>query len=122
MSASEVVSGPIAFRRSPVDAFESITERAFGVYAGTKNAVRTISEALRQEAGDTLRVTGVSPGFIHTNFADSMTDPQMKASTIEKMAQIAIPPDAIARGIAFAIEQPADVDVGEIVIRPTAQD
>ncbi len=93
-----------------------------GVYAGTKNAVRTISEALRQEAGDKLRVTGVSPGFIHTNFADSMTDPEVKASIVARMNKIAIPPEAIARGIAFAIEQPADVDVGDIVIRPTAQD
>jgi len=93
-----------------------------GVYAGTKNAVRTISEALRQEAGDKLRVTGISPGFIQTEFADSMTDPAVKAQIIEKSGQIAIPPDAIARGIAFAIEQPANVDVGDIVIRPTAQD
>jgi NADP-dependent 3-hydroxy acid dehydrogenase YdfG len=93
-----------------------------GVYAATKNAVRTISEALRQEAGGKLRVTGVSPGFVHTNFADSMTDPEMKASIVEKMNKIAIPADAIARGIAFAIEQPANVDVGDIVIRPTAQD
>lgn len=93
-----------------------------GVYAGTKNAVRTISEALRQEAGATLRVTGVSPGFIHTGFADAMPDPQVKAHILDRMEKIAIPPEAIARGIAFAIEQPADVDVGDIVIRPTAQD
>jgi NADP-dependent 3-hydroxy acid dehydrogenase YdfG len=93
-----------------------------GVYAGTKNAVRTISEALRQEAGDKRRVTGVSPGFIHTDFADSMTDPNVKAQILDRRDKIAIPPDAIARGIAFAIEQPADVDVGDIVIRPTAQD
>ena len=93
-----------------------------GVYAATKNAVRTISEALRQEAGDKLRVTGVSPGFIHTDFADSLTDPQVKAQILDRMDKIAIPPEAIARGIAFAIEQPADVDVGDIVIRPTAQD
>ena len=92
-----------------------------GVYAATKNAVRTISEALRQEAGDKLRVTGVSPGFIRTDFADSMTNPAVKAQTVEKMNEIAIPPDAIARAIAFAIEQPADVDVGDIVVRPTAQ-
>lgn len=93
-----------------------------GVYAATKNAVRTIAEALRQEAGDKLRVTNVSPGFIRTNFPESMTTSELKASTIEKMGKIAIPPDAIARAIMFAIEQPADVDVGDIVIRPTAQD
>jgi NADP-dependent 3-hydroxy acid dehydrogenase YdfG len=92
------------------------------VYSGTKLAVRAISEGLRQEAGDKLRVTIISPGFVHTDFAESMTNPQVKASVVEKMGRIAIPPDAIARAIAFAIEQPADVDVGEIVVRPTAQD
>ncbi len=91
------------------------------VYAGTKNAVRTISEGLRQEAGDKLRVTIISPGYVRTDFADSMTDPEVKAQILGSMAKMAIPPDAIARAIAFAIEQPADVDVGEIVIRPTAQ-
>lgn len=93
-----------------------------GVYAATKNAVRTINEALRQEAGDKLRVTGISPGFVRTNFAESMSDARVKASIVERMEQIAISPDAIARAIAYAIEQPADVDVGDIVVRPTAQD
>jgi len=93
-----------------------------GVYAATKNAARTITEALRQEAGSHLRVTGVSPGFVQTEFADSMTDADMKAAIQKRMGEIAIPADAIARAIAFAIEQPADVDVGDIVVRPTAQD
>ena len=83
--------------------------------------MRTISEGLRQEAGDKLRVTIISPGFVHTDFAESMTDPRVKAQLIETRNKMAISPDAIARAIAFAIEQPADVDVGEIVIRPTAQ-
>jgi NADP-dependent 3-hydroxy acid dehydrogenase YdfG len=91
------------------------------VYAGTKNAVRAISEGLRQEAGDKLRVTIISPGFVHTDFAESMTDPTVKAQTLDMRDKIAISPDAIARAIAFAIEQPDDVEVGEIVIRPTAQ-
>jgi NADP-dependent 3-hydroxy acid dehydrogenase YdfG len=91
------------------------------VYAGTKNAVRAISEGLRQEAGDKLRVTIISPGFVHTDFADSMTNPEVKAQIIAARDKMAISPDAIARAIAFAIEQPADVDVGELVIRPTAQ-
>ena len=91
------------------------------VYAATKNAVRTISEGLRLEAGSNLRVTGISPGFVKTDFAASMTDPQVRAAIIAKMDEIAISPDAIARAIAFAIEQPPDVDVGEIVVRPTAQ-
>lgn len=91
------------------------------VYAGTKNAVRAISEGLRQEAGEKLRVTVISPGIIQTNFADSMTDNNIKASIKESMSAMAIPPDAIALAIAFAIEQPANVDVSEIVVRPTAQ-
>lgn len=91
------------------------------VYAGTKNAVRTISEGLRQEAGAHLRVTVVSPGFVHTDFAESMTNPAVKAQVEAMRDQLAISPEAIARAIAFAIEQPADVEVGELVIRPTAQ-
>jgi NADP-dependent 3-hydroxy acid dehydrogenase YdfG len=93
-----------------------------GVYAATKNAVRTITEALRQEAGAGLRVTEVSPGMIATDFAASITDEAAKAAIRERSSAIAIPPDAIARGIAFAIEQPPEVDIGSIVIRPTAQD
>ena len=92
-----------------------------GVYAATKNAVRTLTEALRQEAGETLRVTSVSPGFVHTDFADSMTDPKTRAAILEQRDRIAIAPEAIARAIAFAIDEPADVDVNEIVVRPTAQ-
>src|SRR6266496_4069435 len=94
---------------------------AMAVYAGTKFAVRAISEGLRQEAGDTLRVTIISPGFVNTNFTESMTSPEMKAQIRDSMDKMAISPDAIARAIVFAIEQPADVDVGEIVVRPTAQ-
>ena len=92
-----------------------------GVYAATKNAVRTIMEALRQEAGPTLRVTEVSPGMVATDFTQSMTDETAKAAIQTSVDAIAISPDAIARGIAFVIEQPDDVDVGSIVIRPTAQ-
>lgn len=92
------------------------------VYGATKNAVRTVTEGLRQEAGPKLRVTGISPGFVNTNFANSMTDGKIREQISSRMNQIGISPDAIARAIAFAIEQPDDVDVGEIVIRPTAQD
>ena len=91
------------------------------VYAATKNAVRTLCEGLRQEAGENIRVTAVSPGFISTEFAEGMANPQTRAEIMERARQFAISPDAIARAIAFAIEQPADVDVNEIVIRPTAQ-
>jgi NADP-dependent 3-hydroxy acid dehydrogenase YdfG len=92
-----------------------------GVYAATKNAVRTVTEALRQEAGPNLRVTEVSPGMVATNFGDSITDQATKEATLQRLGEIAIPPEAIARGILYAIEQPLEVDVGSIVIRPTAQ-
>ncbi|MCW3058822.1 MAG: short-chain dehydrogenase/reductase [Capsulimonas sp.] len=98
-----------------------IIKPTMAVYAGTKNAARAITEGLRQEAGPHLRVTAISPGFVRTNLADSMTNPEIKAQTAKTSDEIAISPDAIARAIAFAIEQPADVDVSEIVIRPTAQ-
>jgi NADP-dependent 3-hydroxy acid dehydrogenase YdfG len=91
------------------------------VYSGTKFAVRAISEGLRQEAGDKLHVTIISPGFVRTNFADSVTNPEVKAKLAESRDKFAMPPDAIARAIAFAIEQPADIDVNEIILRPTAQ-
>jgi NADP-dependent 3-hydroxy acid dehydrogenase YdfG len=91
------------------------------VYAGTKFAVRAISEGLRQEAGDKLRVTIISPGFVNTNFTESMTSPEIKGQIRDSMDKMGISPDAIARAMVFAIEQPADVDVGEIIVRPTAQ-
>ena len=92
------------------------------VYSGTKFAVRAISEGLRQEAGDKLRVTIISPGFVRTNFADGVTSPAVKAQLETARDKFAMPPEAIARAVAFAIEQPADVDVNEIVLRPTAQE
>jgi NADP-dependent 3-hydroxy acid dehydrogenase YdfG len=91
------------------------------VYSGTKFAVRAISEGLRQEAGDKLRVTIISPGFVRTNFAEGVTNPEMRVQLEASRDKFALPPDAIARAIAFAIEQPADVDVSEIIVRPTAQ-
>jgi NADP-dependent 3-hydroxy acid dehydrogenase YdfG len=91
------------------------------VYSGTKFAVRAISEGLRQEAGDTVRVTIISPGMVRTNFADGVTSQTVKAQLEKSRDRFAMPPDAIARAIAFAIEQPPDVDVNEIVVRHTAQ-
>ena len=91
------------------------------VYAGTKMAVRAISEGQRREAGDNLRVTTISPGITSTDFANVMTDPEVRSQLEQRRDEIGMPPDAVARAIAFAIQQPADVDVGEIVVRPTAQ-
>ncbi|TRO91988.1 SDR family oxidoreductase [Glycocaulis profundi] len=95
---------------------------SMGVYAATKNAVRTATEVLRQEAGPNLRVTEVSPGMISTDFIEGIADDTTKQMIAGLVHEIAIPPDAIARGILFALEQPSDVDVGSIVIRPTAQE
>jgi NADP-dependent 3-hydroxy acid dehydrogenase YdfG len=91
------------------------------VYSATKFAVRALTEGLRQEAGEKLRVTIVSPGFVRTDFLDTVTNPEVRARLAASRDKFAIAPEAIARAIAFAIEQPADVDVGEIIVRPTAQ-
>jgi NADP-dependent 3-hydroxy acid dehydrogenase YdfG len=91
------------------------------VYSATKFAVRAFCEGLRQEAGDKLRVTIVTPGFVRTDFIDAVPDPALRVQLAAARDQMAIPPDAIARAIAFAIAQPSNVDVNEIVVRPTAQ-
>jgi NADP-dependent 3-hydroxy acid dehydrogenase YdfG len=116
------------FRRQGFGHFVNIASTAAfrvtpgqSVYAGTKLAVRAISEGLRQEAGENLRVTIVSPGMTLTNFAESITDEAARAELERRRDDIAMPPNAVARAIAFAIDQPADIDIGEVVVRPTAQ-
>lgn len=93
-----------------------------GIYAGTKNAVRTISEALRQESNGLYRVTGISPGFVATEISDHITDEAARLAVKEKTARIAITPDAVAGAVAYAISLPDNVEVGDIVIRPSIQD
>lgn len=95
---------------------------AMGVYAATKNAVRTISEGLRQESLGRWRVTGISPGFVDTPFAGNISNEAIRKVIEQKAQQIAIPAVAIAEAVAYAISQPENVDVGDIVIRPTMQD
>ncbi|GGP38096.1 SDR family oxidoreductase [Saccharothrix coeruleofusca] len=93
------------------------------VYAATKNAVRTVMEGLRQESTDgVLRTTSVSPGYVSTDLPDSIDDPDLRRSIRRNMAEFAIRPEAVARAIAFAVEQPDDVEIGDITIRPTVQD
>jgi NADP-dependent 3-hydroxy acid dehydrogenase YdfG len=92
---------------------------ACAVYSGTKFAVRAISEGLRQETRE-VRVTIVSPGPVESELADSITSPTTAAAVAEQFRRDMLTPDAIARGIAYAIEQPADVDVNEITIRPVS--
>ncbi|CAM5683765.1 NADP-dependent 3-hydroxy acid dehydrogenase YdfG OS=Streptomyces albaduncus OX=68172 GN=FHS32_005528 PE=3 SV=1 [Streptomyces griseoloalbus] len=89
------------------------------VYAATKNAVRAISEELGRRPG-TACGSPSSPGSVRTDFADSML-PALREQIVEQMDQIGLPPDAVARAIAFAVKQPEGVDVGDIVVRPTAQ-
>ncbi|PKR53162.1 SDR family oxidoreductase [Thalassospira marina] len=91
------------------------------VYSATKFAVRAFCEGLRQEAGRDFRVTVISPGMTQTAFASHITDPAMRERLEKAGTDIAISPDALARAMAFAIKQPDDVDVGEIIVRPTAQ-
>jgi NADP-dependent 3-hydroxy acid dehydrogenase YdfG len=88
------------------------------VYCATKYAVRAISDGLRQEHGD-IRVTCIHPGVVESELADTITDP-VAAEAMKTYRAIALQPDAIGRAVRFAIEQPEDVDVNEIVVRPTA--
>jgi len=88
------------------------------VYCATKFAVRAISDGLRQET-DKIRVTVICPGVVESELADSISD-ETARSAMQAFRRIAITPDAIARAITYAVEQPADVDVSEIVVRPTA--
>ena len=88
------------------------------VYSGTKFAVRAISEGLRLETKD-IRVTIISPGVVESELASTITDPATQAA-IADYRKVGLTPDAIARAMAYAIEQPADVDVNEIIVRPTA--
>jgi NADP-dependent 3-hydroxy acid dehydrogenase YdfG len=93
------------------------------VYAGTKNAVRTFLEALRQESTDgVLRTTSISPGYVRTELVDNaFEDPAVREEVQKSMADLGIEPAAVARAIAFAIDQPEDVEIGDLTIRPTRQ-
>lgn len=91
---------------------------ACAVYCGTKFAVRAISEGLRLETKD-IRVTTIYPGVVESELADTISDPATRAA-MQDFRKVALTPDAIARAAAYAIEQPDDVDVNELVVRPTA--
>lgn len=88
------------------------------VYCATKFAVRAISDGLRQES-DRIRVTVICPGVVESELADAISDDTAR-SAMREFRRIALSPDAIARAISYAIEQPAGVDVSEVVVRPTA--
>lgn len=90
------------------------------VYCATKYAVRAISEGLRQEVGADIRVTLVSPGVTESELAESISDAEAR-EFMKEYRRITIPATAIAQSILYAINQPAEVDVNEIVVRPTAK-
>jgi NADP-dependent 3-hydroxy acid dehydrogenase YdfG len=93
------------------------------VYAATKHAVRALSEGLRQEVKPYgIRTTVISPGAVFTELADSITDPAVLARVRDLYAAVGIPADSFARMVAFAMSQPEDVDVNEILFRPTKQE
>ena len=92
------------------------------VYAATKNAVRTLLEGLRQESTDgVVRTTAVSPGFVNTELDSSIDNATVREQIRQNMDAFGIPPEAVAEAIAFAVDQPSDVEIGEIVVRPTVQ-
>ncbi len=89
------------------------------VYCASKFAVGAISEGLRQEVGGDIRVTVISPGTTESELADSISDEAARQG-MQEFRRLCIPASAIARSICFAISQPDDVDISEIIVRPTA--
>jgi NADP-dependent 3-hydroxy acid dehydrogenase YdfG len=115
------------FRRQRAGHFIAVASTAarkivpnMAVYAGTKAAVVAICEGLRQETAGELRVTTLQPGYTATNFADHIRDDWLREQ-IAAGGSMAMSPDAIAAAIAYAIQQPPEVNIGELVVRPTAQ-
>jgi NADP-dependent 3-hydroxy acid dehydrogenase YdfG len=91
------------------------------VYSGTKFAVRAISEGLRHEVGGSIRTTTIEPGAVDSELKHGSSHEQ-SSQFVKEFYKLAIPADSVARAIAYAIEQPADVDINEIVLRPTVQE
>jgi NADP-dependent 3-hydroxy acid dehydrogenase YdfG len=92
------------------------------VYCATKFAVRALSEGLRQEVKPyNIRTTIISPGAVATELLEHISETSIQAQTKDFVSKIAVPAETFARMVAFAISEPADVDVSEIVFRPTAQ-
>lgn len=93
------------------------------VYAATKTAVRVLSEGLRQEVKPyNIRTTVISPGALATELANSITEPDIAENVSKFMHEIALPAESFARVVAFAISQPQDMDINEILFRPTRQE
>jgi NADP-dependent 3-hydroxy acid dehydrogenase YdfG len=88
----------------------------YGVYCASKYAVRAITEGLRQEM-ETIRVTLISPGVTETELGSDITDKD-SAESLKQLRRTSLSPDAVARAVLYAISQPSDVDVGEVILRP----
>src|SRR6516165_5090210 len=94
----------------------------FAVYAATKFAVRALSEEVRQEVKPyNIRTTVISPGAVATELLNSITEPDVAETVRKRVEEIALPADSFARAVAFAISQPDEMDVNEILFRPTRQ-
>ena len=92
------------------------------VYSATKHAVRALSEGLRQEVKPyNIRTTVISPGAVDTELPNSITEPDV-AANMRKIYEVAVPADAFARAVAYAMGQPDDIDINEILFRPTKQE
>ena len=92
------------------------------VYSATKFAVRTLTEGLRQEVKPhRIRTTIISPGAVATELPNSISDPAAAERMNKLYDEVAIPADSFARAVVFAMEQPEDVDINEILYRPTNQ-
>jgi NADP-dependent 3-hydroxy acid dehydrogenase YdfG len=93
------------------------------VYSATKHAVRALSEGLRQEVKPyNIRTTVISPGAVATELPNSVTDPAVSGRIHKLYKDVAIPADSFARAVAFAVSQPEEVDINEILFRPTRQE
>jgi len=93
------------------------------VYAATKHAVRALSEGLRQEVKPyNIRTTVISPGVVVSELPDSATEPDVAASLQKMYGELGIPADTFARAVAYAMSEPEDVDINEILFRPTRQE
>jgi NADP-dependent 3-hydroxy acid dehydrogenase YdfG len=93
------------------------------VYSATKHAVLALSEGLRQEVKPyNIRTTVISPGAVATELPDSVTEPDLSENFHKFYEEFAIPADSFARSVAFAISQPDEVDINEILFRPTRQE
>ncbi|WP_028977585.1 SDR family oxidoreductase [Sporolactobacillus terrae] len=101
----------------------AVSPGGWAVYSGTKFAVRAIAEGLRLEESpySGIRVTNVSPGAVQTELPSTITDPKLKKQVEEKEKFRGIKPEAIANAVAYAISQPDEVAINEVIVRPTAQ-